>query len=72
MLKIKRDTNKQDLKIADLLLVKSEWFSLTWSCGSRQQDTISSGCKFQLNNTQRSEDQFEFYNLYWLNLTKFK
>ena len=30
--------------------VKSEWFSLTWSCGSRQRDTTSSGWKFTLNN----------------------
>ena len=25
-------------------------FSLTWSCGSRQRDTASSGWKFKLNN----------------------
>ena len=25
-------------------------FALTWSCGSRQRDTTSSGWKFQLNN----------------------
>ena len=30
--------------------VKSEQFSLTWSCGSRQRDTTSSGWKFRLNN----------------------
>ena len=48
-LKIKRDINRQNLKIVDLHLVKSEIFSLTWSCGSGQRDTTSSGWKFQLN-----------------------
>ena len=50
MLKIKRDINGQDFKIVDLLFVKSDEFSLTWSCGSRQRDTILSEWKFQLNN----------------------
>ena len=50
MLKIKCDINQQDLKRADLHFVKSEWFSLTWSCGSRKRDTTSSGWKFKLNN----------------------
>ena len=34
----------------DRHFVKSEIFSLTWSCGSRQRDTTSSGWKFRLNN----------------------
>ena len=42
MLKIKWDINQQDLKTVDLHFVKSEIFSLTWSCGSRQRDTTSS------------------------------
>ena len=42
------DTNQQYFKIADLHFVKSEWFSLTWSCESRQRDTISRGWKFRL------------------------
>ena len=50
MLKMKCDINQQDLKTVDLHFVKSEWFSLTWSCGSRQRDTTSSGWKFKLNN----------------------
>ena len=50
MLKIKCDINQQDLKRVDLHFVKSEWFLLTWSCGSRQRDTTSSGWKFKLNN----------------------
>ena len=50
MFKIKCDINQQDLKIVDLNFVKSEEFSLTWSCGSRQRDTTSSGWKFILNN----------------------
>ena len=50
MLKIKCDINKQDLKRVDLHFVKSEQFSLTWSCGSRQRGTTSSGWKFSLNN----------------------
>ena len=50
MLKIKRDINQQDLKIFNLHVVQSDYFSLTWSCGSRQQYTTSSGWKFQLNN----------------------
>ena len=50
MLKIKCDINQQDLKTVDLHFVKSEYFSLTWSCGSRQRDTTSSGWKFRLNN----------------------
>ena len=33
LLKIKRDINQQDLKLADLHFVKSEQFSVTWSCG---------------------------------------
>ena len=49
-LKIKRDTNQHDFKIADLRSVNSELFSLTWSCESRQRETTSSGWKFQLNN----------------------
>ena len=47
---IKRDINQQKLKLADLHFVKSEQFSLTWSCESRQRDTTSRGWKFQLNN----------------------
>ena len=50
MLKIKYDINQQYLKTVDLHFFKSEYFSLTWSCGSRQRDTISSGWKFKLNN----------------------
>ena len=50
MLKIKCNINQQDLKRVDLHFVKSEWFSLTWSCGSRQRDTTSSEWKFRLNN----------------------
>ena len=50
MLKTKRDTNQQDLKTVSFYFVKSEKFSLTWSCESRQRDTTSSGWKFQLNN----------------------
>ena len=50
MLKIKCDINQQYLNRVDLHFVKSEWFSLTWSCGSRQRDTTSSGWKFKLNN----------------------
>ena len=50
MLKIKCDIKRQDLKRVTLYFVKSEWFSLTWSCGSRQRDTTSSGWKFKLNN----------------------
>ena len=37
-------------KTVDLHFVKSESFSLTWSCGTRQRDTTSSGWKFSLNN----------------------
>ena len=37
MLKVKRVFNKQDLKIKGLR------FSTTWSCGSQQRDTASSG-----------------------------
>ena len=50
MLKIKSYINQQDLKFVDLHFVKSEQFSLTWSCGSRQRDTTSIEWKFQLNN----------------------
>ena len=50
LLKIKSDINQQDLKFFDLHFVKSELFSLTWSCGSRQRVTTSSGWIFQLNN----------------------
>ena len=50
MLKIKCDINQQDLKRVDLHFVKSDKFLLTWSCGSRQRDTTSSGWKFKLNN----------------------
>ena len=49
MTKIKCDINQQDLKRVDLHFVKSEEFSLTWSCGSRQRDTTSSEWKFRLN-----------------------
>ena len=42
MLKIKCDINQQYLKRVDHHCVKSEYFSLTWSCGSRQWDTTSS------------------------------
>ena len=38
-----------NFKIIDLHCVKSEWFSSTWSCGSRQRDTTSCGWKLQLN-----------------------
>ena len=34
MLKLRRDINQHDLKIVSLHFVKSEIFSLTWSCGS--------------------------------------
>ena len=47
MLKIKSDINQQ---IVDLHFVKSEEFSFTWICGSRQRDTTLSEWKFQLNN----------------------
>ena len=50
MLKIKCDINQQYLKTVDLHFVKSELFSLTWSCGTRQRNTTSSGWKFRLNN----------------------
>ena len=50
MLKIKYDINQQYLKTVDLHFVKSEKFSLTWSCESRQRVTISSGLKIRLNN----------------------
>ena len=50
MLKLKYDINQQYLKTVDRHFVKSEYFSFTWSCGSRQRDTISSGWKFRLNN----------------------
>ena len=50
MLRIKCDINLQYLKTVDLHFVKSEYFSLTWSCGSRQRDTTSRGWKFRLNN----------------------
>ena len=50
MLKVKCDINQQDLKRVDLHFVKSEIFSLNWSCGSRQRDTTSSGWKLKLNN----------------------
>ena len=42
MLNINRDINQLNLKIVDLNFVKSEQFSYTWSCESRQRDTISS------------------------------
>ena len=54
MLKIKRDTNQQDVQTVDLHFVKSESFSLTWSCGSRQQDTNSNEWKIKLNNVLAS------------------
>ena len=50
MVMIKCDINQQYLKTVDRHFVKSEYFSLTWSCGSRQRDTILSGWKFRLNN----------------------
>ena len=50
MLQIKRNINQRNLKIFNLHFVKSEQFSLTWSCGSRQRDTTSSGWKLQINN----------------------
>ena len=50
MLKIKCDINQQYLKTVDLHIFKSEYFLLTWSFGSRQRDTTSSGSKFKLNN----------------------
>ena len=55
MLKIKCDINQQYLKTVDLHFVNSEHFSLTWSCGSRQRDTTSSGWKFRLNNLAAKE-----------------
>ena len=55
MLKIKRDTNLQDLKIVDLHFVKSEQFLPTWSCRSRQRDTTSNGWKFKLHNLALKE-----------------
>ena len=53
--KDKRDRNQQDVKIADLHFVKSEYFSLIGSFGSRQRDTTLSGWKFQLNNMTAKE-----------------
>ena len=50
MLNMKRGINQQVFKIVDLQFVKSEQFSLTCICGSRQRETASSGGKFQLNN----------------------
>ena len=50
MVKIKCDINQQYLKTVDLHFIKSEYFSLTWSCGSRQRDTTSGRWKFRLNN----------------------
>ena len=50
MFKIKCDINQQYLKTVDLHFIKSEQFSFTWSCGSRQRDTTSSKWKFRLNN----------------------
>ena len=50
MLTIKCDPNQQDSIRIDLHFVKSEYFPLTWSCGSRQRDTTSSGWKFKMNN----------------------
>ena len=41
---------QQHLKIIVLQFDKFEWFSLTWSCESRQRDTASSGWEFQLKN----------------------
>ena len=41
MLKIKCDINQQDLKFVDHHFVKSEIFSLTWSCGSRQLNNLT-------------------------------
>ena len=48
-LKLWRDIDQTYFKIVDLHFVKSEQFSLTWICGSRQRDTTSSGWKFELN-----------------------
>ena len=50
MVMIKRDINQQYFKSIDLYFFKSEYFSLTLTCESRQRDTTSSGWKFQLNN----------------------
>ena len=50
MLNIKCAINQQYLKTVDLQFVKSDFCSLTWSCGSRQRDTTSSGWKFRLDN----------------------
>ena len=50
MLHIKRDVNQLDFTIVDIYFRKSELFSLTWSCGSRQRDTTWSEWKVQLNN----------------------
>ena len=50
MLKKKYDINQKDLKTVDLHFAKTELVSLTWSCGSRQRNTASSGWKFRLNN----------------------
>ena len=41
MLKLKREINRRDFWIVDLPFAKSELFSLTWSCESR--DAFSSG-----------------------------
>ena len=49
MLQKKRDITQHDLEIVDLKFVKSEFFLPIWNCGSRQQDTASSGWIFQLN-----------------------
>ena len=48
--KIKSDINQQDLKFIGFHFVKSEYFSPTCGCGSRQRDTTSSEWKFKLNN----------------------
>ena len=42
--------NQQDLNTIGLHFDKSIYFTLTWSCASRQQDTVLSGWKLQLNN----------------------
>ena len=50
MLKIKRDINQEDWEICNLHFEKSEYFSLIWSCESRQRDTTFSEWKFKWSN----------------------
>ena len=68
MLKIKCDINQPYLKTVHLHFVKSEWFSLTWSCGSRQRDTTSSGWKFRLKNLAVQRLRFTQRRRQWRNI----